>query len=309
MGLRFDSASKHLAKAMVFVIGCCASAQAQSASDAICEHDDQQVEVCVGPKGAQRVLSLAPHLTEIIFWLGKQQRLLAVDESSNYPPAVASIKKIPAPWLMGAEVALVYKPDLVLVWNSGISPITVEKLRRSGVPVFVSEPTRVAEVSSSMRRIGRLMGAVDAGHRATQWLSDYESLGRRVADARTTVFYQVWPDPLMTLGGRHVVSEVIEHCGGRNIFQQEGQLALTVSRESVLKANPDFIISSGGSEQLAKLRAQWSKWRETQARDGARGIHVIPNDLLQRQGPRLLEATSRICRILAGEMASSTKAD
>jgi iron complex transport system substrate-binding protein len=259
-----------------------------------CVKDDLNEAVCV--KQAQRVLVLAPHLTEIVDFVGGLKQVVAVDGSSNYPVAVNTLPKMGNPWMLGAEAILARKPDLVLVWQSGISMDAVAQLRKAGVAVFVSEPKTIAQVASTMHRLASLLGTAESTQpKVEEWLKAFDALRARYAKAQpVSVFYQVWSQPLMTLGGQHVVSEVIALCGGRNVFADLPSLAAQVSVEGVLKRNPSVVLASGTAQDNKALVKQWSAWPGLAAVQGS-GIHTIPSDILVRNGPRLIDASKRVC--------------
>lgn len=259
-----------------------------------CVKDDLNEAVCV--KQTQRVLVLAPHLTEIVDFVGGLKQVVAVDGSSNYPVAVNTLPKMGNPWMLGAEAILARKPDLVLVWQSGISMDAVAQLRKAGVAVFVSEPKTIAQVASTMHRLASLLGTAESTQpKVEEWLKAFDALRARYAKAQpVSVFYQVWSQPLMTLGGQHVVSEVIALCGGRNVFADLPSLAAQVSVEGVLKRNPSVVLASGTAQDNKALVKQWSAWPGLAAVQGS-GIHTIPSDILVRNGPRLIDASKRVC--------------
>ena len=259
-----------------------------------CVQDDLNQPVCV--KQAQRILVLAPHLTEIVDFVGGLDRVIAVDGSSNFPVAVNSLPKLPNPWVLGAESILARKPDLVLVWQSGISADVVVQLRKAGVPVFVSEPKTIEQVATTMQRLALLLGTQNTTNpKVDQWLARFDQLRTRFKGrAAVSVFYQVWRQPLMTLGGQHVVSEVIGLCGGRNVFSYLPNLAAQVSLEGVLKRNPAVLLSSGSLEDHRALLKQWAPWPELAAVQRGH-VYTVPNDLLVRNGPRLIDAAEQVC--------------
>ncbi|HEY1059338.1 MAG TPA: cobalamin-binding protein [Limnobacter sp.] len=266
----------------------------------ICVPDDTQYPVCVA-QPARRVLSLSPHLTESVAFVQGLKAVVAVDASSDYPPEANRLPKLGAPWLLGTETLLAQKPDLVLVWNSGISPAVVERLRALKVPVYVSEPKTLAEVASTLRRLSRLLGTESQAENAVRaWELGIRELRQQHQGAVVVpVFYQVWPKPLMTLGGSHVVSEILSVCGGHNVFTDHSSLAFQVSAEAVLARKPALILASGDDTQEQNLTRQWSSWQQLPAVQ-AGWVKTFPKDILVRNGPRLLEAAQRMCALLDG---------
>nr|WP_306815241.1 cobalamin-binding protein [Limnobacter parvus] len=267
---------------------------AQVALATPCVQDDLNQTVCA--KRTQRVLVLAPHLTEIVDFVGGLGRVVAVDGSSNFPESVKTLPKLGNPWMLGAETILAQKPDLVLVWQSGISMDVVAQLRKAGLPVFVSEPKSIEQVASTMQRVATLFGT-GAANQATinEWAKQFETLRTEHAGrTKVPVFYQVWNQPLMTLGGQHVVSEVIELCGGQNVFADLPSLAAQVSVEGVLKRNPAVLLNSGSLTDNQQLVNQWAAWPQLRAVQNGR-MHTVPDDILVRNGPRLLQAAKLVC--------------
>ncbi|HEX4918876.1 MAG TPA: cobalamin-binding protein [Limnobacter sp.] len=282
------------------VLACLLGPACNTALAATCVHDDTGQPVCIrSAVPVKRVLSLSPHLTEIAAYVGGVGQLLAVDDSSNHPNEVVKLPRIRQPWLASTESLLAYKPDLVLAWQSGISQTAVAQLRAAGVPVFVSEPTSVQAVAENMVAVAKLMGHWPAqAQKIDAWRAKMASLQTTHAGKLPVrVFYQVWHQPLMTLGGKHLVTEILAMCGGRNVFADQPGLSPTVNLETVISRKPSVILASGGAESETALKIQWSTWRSIPA--VAMGhVHTLPPDLLVRQGPRLLEATERICGLL-----------
>lgn len=263
---------------------------------AACVLDDTNAEVCAS--NPRRVISLAPHLTEQWAYVGGLPRLMAVDEASDYPAPVKTLPRLGQSLLLGAEQVLAAKPDLVLVWKSGMAQATIETLRRAGVPVFVSEPRSVDMVAQGMLRLARLMGRETQGKaQVQQWQAQMQALGvsHQPATAQApTVFYQVWDKPLMTLGGGHIVSELIRLCGGRNAFDAVGALAFTVNVEAVVSKAPDLILASGPNGTGQRLREFWAAWPALPAVANQR-VRALPPDVLVRSGPRLIEGAKALC--------------
>jgi iron complex transport system substrate-binding protein len=195
------------------------------------------------------------------------------------------------------ERVLALKPDLVVAWASGNSSAQIAKLRSLGIPVFESEPRDFATIASSLERLARLAGTEGVAQaQADRFRARLERLR---SDYRqrpgVTVFYQIWRAPLMTLNGQHLVSAAIRLCGGENIFGGLPQLAPTVGIESVLKANPEAMIASGGAND--DPFAGWRRFRALTA--VARGnLFMVDGDLMNRATPRVLDATEVLCRQL-----------
>jgi len=193
---------------------------------------------------AQRVISMAPHVTELLFAAGGGARMVGAVDYSDYPEAAKKLPQVGSFNKIDVERVLALKPDLLVVWQSGNPTRQVEQLARLGIPVYYSEPSRLEQVGDSLLRLGRLLGTEPVARRAAH---DY---GARIAALRTRyagrpqvgVFYQVWDRPLYTLNDDHVASDILRLCGGRNLFGALKTIAPEVGIEAVIEADPEVIL-------------------------------------------------------------------
>ena len=224
---------------------------------------------------ARRIVSLAPHLTEQLFAIGAGDLIVGTTDFADFPAAAAGLPRVARAHSVDLERVSAARPDLILVWGSGFPPATIDAVRRLGVPTFVSEPARLADIATSLERLGTLT-ARPADRAAGEFKAKLAALRERYRGRREVrVFYQVWSDPLMTLGGRHVISEALAVCGGRNVFADLTPIAPRVSTEAVLAVDPEVIITAepggqalcgaGGMEAL-----RTSHRGETRSADHAR---------------------------------------
>src|SRR5258706_4326491 len=215
----------------------------------IAVRDDSGVEVRL-KQPAHRIVSLAPHITEILFAAGAGDRVVGTVDYSDYPEAAKRIARIGPYPRLDLETIVALKPDLVIGWQGGNELDHLERLKRLGIPVFLSQPDRIQDVAEDLERFGRLAGtdsvatAVAAAFRAR--LADMQQRYSDQPPVRT--FYQIWPDPLMTVGGRQIIGSAIRLCGGVNIFGQLTQLAPAVTVEAVLGADPQVLLATGTGE-------------------------------------------------------------
>lgn len=251
------------------------------------------------PQPARRIVSLAPHLTELLFAAGAGGQVVAAVEYSNFPEAAKSLPRIGSYAAFDLERIAALKPDLAVAWGSGNPPGPVAQLRRLGIPVFVSEPQRLEDIVSSLERLGRLAGTEAA---AGQAAADFERrraalVARHAGKRAVTVFYEIWNQPLMTVGGAHLISAVMALCGGRNVFVDVTQPAATIGLEAVLRADPEAIVASGMGEARPDWLDEWKRWPQLAAvrRDN---LFFVPPDLLQRHTPRILDGAERLCDAL-----------
>lgn len=260
-------------------------------------HDDRGRELVLDVP-AQRIISLAPHLTELLFAAGAGSRLVGTVAYSDYPEQARSIPVVGDSDSIDIERILALKPDVVLAWLSGNPPSEIAKLEQLGVRVLVTEPSSLEIVAMQIALLGRLAGTErTADAAAAQFRRDIAALRREYQGRRTvSLFYQVWHEPLMTVNDKQIISEVIDLCGGKSIFAGLKILAPSVSLEAVLAADPEAIVT--GSEQpAAQSLGNWLAWKQLRAvRNG--NLVVIPPDDLSRPTPRLLNGARRLCEQL-----------
>lgn len=245
---------------------------------------------------AQRIISLAPHITELLFAAGVGARIVGADAWSDYPPAARGIARIGDSSRIDLERVLALKPDLVVAWDSGNPRADIAQLRRLGVPVFISEPRHLQDIADDLRKLGHLTGADASADMAAQaFETRLDTLRARYAEQRPLrVFYQIAAHPLMTVNGTHLISALLAMCGGRNIFADLNPLAPAVSTEAVLGADPDVIIAGTWQGEPDTAFDTWKRWPQMSAvRNGA--LFTVPADEVHRATPRILDGAQMIC--------------
>jgi iron complex transport system substrate-binding protein len=248
---------------------------------------------------AQRIISLSPNTTEILFHIGAGEKIVGADEYSNYPPAANDIVRVNNHAAANYELILSLKPDLVIAWQSGNGEQIITRIRQLGIPVFVVETANLDEIPSLYRRLGLLAGRQKQAHtQASKFFKRLENLRQSYSNnIKIPVFYQIWNEPLMTLNGDHLVTDMIELCGGINIFSDAAALVPYVNIESVVAANPQIIISGGKNKSDLLDSGFWRKWAGISAVKN-RHLYAIPSDLLQRHSDRILEGTQLMCEYI-----------
>lgn len=256
---------------------------------------------------AQRIVSLAPHVTELLFAAGAGNRVVGGVAYSDYPPAARGLPSVGSYTGVDVEAILALRPDLVVGWQGGNAPDQLELLARMGLPVYRSDPRTLADIPASLRRLGRLAGTADRAESAADTFeAGLASLAESHREARRLrVFYQVWDTPLMTVGGGHWISQVIALCGGDNPFAGLRTLTPTVSLEAVLAAAPEVILAGGMAGAEPAWLTRWQAWRALPAVRGGH-VYAINPDWLQRAGPRLLDGARAVCADLDRARADPT---
>jgi iron complex transport system substrate-binding protein len=250
-----------------------------------------------GNATATRIVSLAPHLTELAFSAGAGDRIVATVDYSDHPPEARRIPRIGDAFRVDLERLLALRPDAVLVWESGTPAQTIEKVRALHLPVVVFQTYRLADVSAAVRSIGRRAGTSEiADAVATAFERDVRALREQYRGRpRVRVFLQINDRPIYTVNARHVMSEIVELCGGRNVFADLNELAPPIGIEAVIAANPQVIVST--SDTVPDAVASWSKWRHIDA-VRAGNVYTLPSDDIARATLRLTAGASVMCRTL-----------
>jgi iron complex transport system substrate-binding protein len=248
-------------------------------------------------KPAQRVISLAPHVTEMLFAAGGGSHVVGVVAYSDFPEDAKKIPQIGSNREVDLERIMALKPDLIVVWRHGSSERQIEMVRKLGVPMFHSEPQTLDAIPDSVAKLGQLMGTESAAAPAAA------ALRRQLADLRgryanrptVRAFYQVWDQPLYTLNGKHIVSDALRLCGGENIFAKLAVTAPVVSVEGVLQENPEAIFATA-----EKNYGGVSMWKPYGTLLAVRNdnLFTIDGNLLNRAGPRMILGAAMLCEKL-----------
>jgi iron complex transport system substrate-binding protein len=254
----------------------------------------------------QRIVSLAPSNTERLFAVGAWHAVVGVTTVDTYPPAVTTVPKVGGfvPKSMSLETIVSLKPDLVLAAGELQRP-TIEALERVGLTVVaIEDPGSFDEVYADITLVGRLTGHEQEARRVVEEIqSRLERVRQAVAtlpqEKRVTVFYEVYDEPLMTVGRATIIGQLLEMAGGINVFADLGGRYPQVSSEEVVRRNPSCILGHTG-HQLALTPAQISQrpgWSSMLAVK-QHCIRLLNGDIVARPGPRLAEALEAITRAL-----------
>ena len=243
------------------------------------------------PKG-ERIISVAPNLTELLYAAGAASQLVAVSEYSDYPEAAKTLPRIGDAFRLDYERIVSLAPTVAVVWESGTPPDVRTRLEGLGIRV-VGIPTRkLDDIATGLETLGALAG--------TQGVAEAAAAGFRSAIARLRdeyserpkirVFVQIDDAPLFTVGARHLISEIVELCGGSNVFADATALALPVDLESVLARAPQVILSTDDSDPVA----YWARFGKLAA-VATGNVYRAPADLLARPSPRISQGAATVC--------------
>jgi iron complex transport system substrate-binding protein len=279
-------------KRILFAMLLLCASLAQAAVSAV---DDSGKQVVLA-RPAQRVISMAPHVTELLFAAGGGTRIVGAMNYSDYPQAARRIPLVGSNSQIDLERVIALKPDLLIVWQSGNTARQIEQLQSLGIPVFHSEPRSFAAVESSILRFGRLLGTEgEANSAAVRFRAQVDGLRRRYASRPpVTVFYQAWDNPLFTLNGEQIASDAIRVCGGRNIFANLKTIAPQVSIEAVVQADPDAIVGGKRYTEQDRGLSIWQPYRGLKA-VRRKNLITLDEELLTRPGPRIVDGAAALC--------------
>jgi iron complex transport system substrate-binding protein len=281
---------KRFASALL-ALACCAS------HAAITVQDDAGNSVVLA-RPAQRVISMAPHITELLFAAGGGERVVGAMNYSDYPEAAKRVPLVGSDAQIDLERVLALRPDLLVVWQSGNTARQLAQLKSLNIPIFYSEPKKLDDVATSLTRLGQLMGTEAAAQTAAR---DYR---QKIASLTATyaqrpqvrVFYQIWEKPVFTLNGEHIVSDALRICGGSNVFAGLKVVAPSVSTEAVLKENPEALVGGEQHDGRGGINI-WKPYKGMLAvqRDN---LFMLDSELLVRATPRIADGIAALCEKL-----------
>ena len=247
---------------------------------------------------AQRVIAMAPHITELLFAAGGGDRVVGAMNYSDYPEAAKRLPLVGSDAQIDLERVIASRPDLLVVWQTGNTERQLSQLKSLNIPIFYSEPKKLDEVATSLVRLGQLMGTDATAQAAAR---DYrQKLARLTASYAqrppVRVFYQIWEKPLFTLNGEHVVSDALRVCGGRNVFAGLKVTAPSVSTEAVLQENPEAIIGGERHDDQSGVNI-WKPYKGMLAVQRG-NLFMLDSELLVRSTPRMADGIAVLCEKL-----------
>ena len=244
---------------------------------------------------ARRVVTLAPHLAELMFAAGAGEQLVGVSAYTDYPPEVTALPLVGDAFTVDLEQLRLLDPDLVLAWGSGMPAHTIEGIENAGFRVVTLSTRTLDDVAVAVEEIGRLTGnAASAAREASRFRDRIAALESRFSTATPVrVFFQVSVRPLYTVNGEHFISELIDVCGGQNVFAALSELAPAIDVEAVLASNPEAVIVGSDAAGLD----EWRRF-ETLTATRAGNLLTVEADHLARASTRLDDAGERLCAVI-----------
>ena len=248
----------------------------------------------------QRIITIAPHLSEVVEAAGGANRLISVSAYSNFPESVKKLPITSDARSIDLEKMKSLRPDLIIYWRGGTPESQIESIKKTftSIQAVSIEPKKLTDIANDIETIGKLLGTeaiakknADAFRtQITELKHQYQNKNKR----KVRVFYQVWAQPLMTLNQDHLIADIINICGGEQLFAKEKLLVPTVSREAVVKANPEIIFTAVDTQQM---KTDWSMWSSIPqlAATQRKAFIDIDGDMISRPSTRIMQGAKKIC--------------
>ena len=245
----------------------------------------------------QRIISLAPHITEMLFSAGAGDKIIGVVAYSDFPQAALDIDSVGSYQGINIEKIILLNPDLIIAWKGGNRLKDIEKLKQLGFKVVYSKPYKLYDIPKEIRAFGEQLGTqVTANTLADALENKLQSLIKTYhTQSKVSAYYQIWNTPLMTINGEQFISQAMSICGAENIFSDLPILAAEVSIESVIQRNPDAILLGGQKQMQQGWLQAWQKWPAIGAVKNQH-IYLLKADNFQRPTARLIESIEGLCQ-------------
>jgi iron complex transport system substrate-binding protein len=251
------------------------------------------------PRTPQKIVSLAPGATEMLFAAGAGDLIIATVEFSDEPPEARNVPRIGDANSIDMERLVALRPDVVIVWEGGGNAAQVRKIEEIGLPLYRQKAETLATMPASLRRLGQLTGTAAAAERGA---ADIETrlaklMQRFGQGERVRVLLEVWNRPIYTVGGPHLMTDSLRLCGARNVFDDLRDLGPAVDVEAVIARDPEIIVAVAPPGSARDWLADWKRFGAMRAvRDG----RLVPfeDSRLSRLGPSAVGGTEALCEAI-----------
>ena len=247
-------------------------------------------------KVAKKVVALSPATVELLFTLGAGDRIVATVEYADYPEQAKKIPRIGNYLGIQIEKLVELYPDLVVVWQTGNKASDLKKIESLGFDVLYLNPANIGDIAQDLIKLGDKLGLQEKANNVAQsLLNKYQAIKAVYKNKRSiSVFYQLWHQPLRSVGPKSWVGSLLNDCNAANIFSTASDYPL-VSKEDVIVKNPEVIIVAGhGKVESTQL---WEKWPELQA-VAKKQIYQVEGDTLHRFSTRALDGLEKLCQLI-----------
>jgi len=258
----------------------------------------------VFPHPPQRIVSLAPNITEILFYLGLDEEIVGVSIHCNFPEKAKSKVRVGSYISLDFERITFLKPDLVIATGAGNTRDMVDRLGKLGFPTYVIFPKNFNDILKSIDHLGQVVGREKE---AMGIILGIKQRRQRVIEltkglSRPKVFLQIGEAPIVTVGKGSFADDLIHLAGGENIAGKEKEMYPRLGMEEILKRSPEVILISSMNPKgdYQRVLQEWSRWKMIPAAKNGR-VHLIDSDLIDRPSPRIIDGLEKIARILHPE--------
>jgi iron complex transport system substrate-binding protein len=281
----------------IALAGALLAAMATQAAHAVITVLDDDGKPVTLQKPAQRVIAMAPHVTEMLFAAGGGDKIVGVVSYSDYPEAAKKIQHIGDNRNVDMERVASLKPDLIVIWMHGSSERQIDTLRQLGIPLFHSEPKKLADIPNNVQRMGKLLGTEAVADKvAGELRAKLAALTAQYSQRPPVrVFYQVWDKPLYTLSGSHIITDAMRVCGGENVFAALKTTAPVVDVENVLREDPEAVFAT--AEKNYGGVDLWKPYKNMKAVKND-NLFMLDSSIMNRSGPRMIQGTALMCEKL-----------
>jgi iron complex transport system substrate-binding protein len=260
--------------------------------------DDTDTEVAA-PADSCRIISLAPGTTAMLYAVGAGKCLVGTIAHSKEPAEAAALTVVGDAETLDFEQLLTLRPSVVVVAVDVVQRVRIDRIRALGIPVYQVHVKRVAGMPESLRRLGQLTNtAATAEASAARLDADLARIAAAYRGrANLRVLYQIWDQPIYTIGGQHVITDALQLCGATNVFAELSTAAPAVTREAAVLRNPDLILVSAPPESAAGWIAEWRRIPTLRAVQAGKLV-AYADERMDRMGPSLIEATEGLCKVI-----------
>ena len=239
----------------------------------------------------QRIVSLTPHITEMLYAIGAGSQVVATDQASDYPDIVKTLPKVANYQSLNSESLLMVKPDLVIVWGS-TQTMMQQQVKALGIPLLLLKSQQLDDLPQELRLLGEKTGHTEQANLLAAQIADKFAFYRQRSQQhpRIKAFYQLWYPPLTTVANGSYIQEIMSMCGAENPFADSKAPYPQLSEEAVLAADPQVIFATQHGSDLQ----HWLKCPQLAAVK-QKHLYLLKADWLHRLSPRVLLGIEQMC--------------
>lgn len=243
-----------------------------------------------------RIVALAPHIVENLYAIGAGDLIVGTLDYADYPQEATKIERIGGYNGISIEKLLMLKPDMVIAWKNGNQAEDLAQIKRLGIELYLSDPRFIEGVASEILKLGQITGHIEQSKQVAETFTAKLNAIKVTQKDKTTLtgFYQLWPEPMMTVSKNTWINQLIETCQVTNVFANSDTDYPQISIENVIVTKPQVIIIPDEKTKRVMPTVNWQQWPEIPAVKYEQFISVNA-DLLHRFTPRMLDGLAQMC--------------